>query len=148
MLDFEYLLIQLTDIDDTIKISNVLDTVALIKSTLLEAPKPVAGMPELYGKLAQSLNQPQFVYVTGSPFQLYPFLNDFIDTTYSASKGPIFAQNLTIVDPVEAIKFVSNGNTEGFKNSQVDRLRVMYPNKKWLAIGDSTQKDPEVYGAS
>ncbi|KIM41602.1 hypothetical protein M413DRAFT_19017 [Hebeloma cylindrosporum] len=138
----------ISDIDDTIKISNVLDTVALIKSTLLEAPKPVAGMPELYGKLAQSLNQPQFVYVTGSPFQLYPFLNDFIDTTYSASKGPIFAQNLTIVDPVEAIKFVSNGNTEGFKNAQIDRLRVMYLNKKWLAIGDSTQKDPEVYGAS
>jgi len=24
---------------------------------------------------------------------------------------------------------------------QIDRLQVMYPNKKWLAIGDSTQTD-------
>ncbi|KAF8153193.1 hypothetical protein B0H34DRAFT_800424 [Crassisporium funariophilum] len=138
----------ISDIDDTVKISNVLDTVALIKSTLLEEPKPVPGMPELYTSLAKSLNKPQFVYVTGSPFQLYPFLNKFLDTTYPNAKGPIFTQNLTVVNPVEALQFLMNGNTQAYKVSMVDRLKAMYPKKTWLAIGDSTQKDPEVYGES
>ena len=41
-------------------------------------------MPELYAALAEKLD-PQFVFVTGSPYQLYPFLHDFINTTYNAS---------------------------------------------------------------
>jgi len=136
-----------TDIDDTIKVSNVLDKLALVKNTLLEEAKPVTGMPELYKSLVTSLNQPQFVYVTGTPYQFYPFLNNFIDTTYAASKGPILSQNLTIVDIPEAIKFLtSNGEqTQKFKVDMINRLQGMYPSKKWLAIGDSTQKDPEVY---
>jgi len=105
-------------------------------------------MPELYTSLSQSLKQPQFVYITGSPFQLYPFLNNFLDTTYASAKGPIFAQNLTIVDPSQTISFLTNGNenTEAFKTATINKVKAMYPNKKWLAIGDSTQKDPEVYG--
>ncbi|CAA7268768.1 unnamed protein product [Cyclocybe aegerita] len=135
----------ISDIDDTVKISNVLDTLELIKSTLLDEPKAVPGMPELYTSLAASLNKPQFVYITGSPFQLFPFLNDFLDSAYSTAKGPIFTQNLTVIDPVQAIQFITNSNTQAYKVSQIDRLQAMYPNKKWLAIGDSTQKDPEVY---
>ena len=41
-------------------------------------------MPELYAALADKLD-PQSVFVTGSPYQLYPFLHDFINTTYNAS---------------------------------------------------------------
>ncbi|KDR77320.1 hypothetical protein GALMADRAFT_66735 [Galerina marginata CBS 339.88] len=140
----------ISDIDDTVKVSYVLDKVALLKATLLEDPKAVTGMPELYASLAKSLNDPQFVYVSGSPFQLYPFLKNFIDTAFSASKGPFLVQNLTLVNPAEVIEFISNSdtNTETFKLAMIDRLKGMYPNKKWLAIGDSTQRDPEVYGES
>lgn len=132
------------DIDDTVKISNVLDKAALIKSTLIDDPLPVAGMPDLYASLARSI-QPQFIYVSGSPFQLYPFLRDFIDTTYSASKGPIFLQNLTLADVPKVVDFVSNGNVLEYKVAMIDRIKGMYPNKKFLCIGDSTQKDPETY---
>lgn len=54
-----------SDIDDTVKVSNVLNKAALIKSTLIDDPHPVAEMPELYC-LARSI-QPQFIYVSGSP---------------------------------------------------------------------------------
>ncbi|CAA7268767.1 unnamed protein product [Cyclocybe aegerita] len=135
----------ISDIDDTIKVSHVLDKAKLIKSTLLEPPKAVPGMPEVYASLAKSLKQPQFVYVSGSPYQLYPFLNSFIDTSYAASKGPILLKNLTAVDPVQTIKFITGSNTQAYKVMQIDRLRAMYPAKKWLMVGDSTEKDPEVY---
>ncbi|TFK28491.1 hypothetical protein FA15DRAFT_700943 [Coprinopsis marcescibilis] len=138
----------LSDIDDTIKVSNVLDRIALLKSTLLEEPKAVPGMPELYASLATSLNSPQFVYLTATPYQFYPFLNRFVDSAYSASKGPILSQNLTIVDIPEAIEFISSSNTFAYKVSQIDRVQALYPNKKFLLIGDSTQADPEVYAAS
>ncbi|KAJ3515611.1 hypothetical protein NLJ89_g1647 [Agrocybe chaxingu] len=133
------------DIDDTIKVSHVLDKAKLVKSTLLEPPKAVPGMPEVYASLAKSLKQPQFVYVSGSPYQLYPFLNSFIDTSYAASKGPILLKNLTAVDPVQVVKFITGSNTQAYKVMQIDRLRAMYPAKKWLMVGDSTEKDPEVY---
>jgi len=135
----------ISDIDDTVKISNVLDKAALIKSTLIDDPLPVAGMPELYSSLARSI-QPQFIYVSGSPFQLYPFLRSFINTTYSASNGPIFLQNLTLLDIPEVVDFVTNGNVFEYKVAMIDRIKGMYPNKKFLCVGDSTQKDPETYG--
>ena len=90
------------DIDDTIKVSNVLDTVELVKSTLLEEAKAVTGMPGLYSSLSKSLSSPPFIYITGSPYQVYPFLNQFIDTSYPDAKGPIFAQNLTVLNIVDA----------------------------------------------
>ncbi|PPQ66437.1 hypothetical protein CVT24_007203 [Panaeolus cyanescens] len=138
----------ISDIDDTIKISNVLDKKALIRSTLLDAPKPVPGMPELYAKLSKTLKDPQFVYVSGSPFQLYPFLHEFIDSTYTTAKGPIMLQNLTVFDPRDVIEFIASSSdaTYNHKMESITTLRSFYPKKKWMMIGDSTQKDPEVYG--
>lgn len=121
------------------KISNVLDKVALTKLTLIDDPPPVAGMPELHGSLAR----PQFIYVLGSPFQLYPFLRSFINTTYSASNGPIFLQNLTLVDIPEVVDFVTNGNVFEYKAAMIDRIKGMYPNKRFLCGGG---RDPETYG--
>ncbi|KAJ3495715.1 hypothetical protein NLJ89_g10583 [Agrocybe chaxingu] len=134
----------ISDIDDTVKISNVLDVVASVKTALLDEPKPVPGMPALYTSLANSL-KPQFFYVTGSTYQFYPFLNQFLDTTFSTAKGPIFTRNLTIIDPAQLISLITSSTTQEYKVGQIDRLRSMYPSKKWLAIGDSTQKDPEAY---
>lgn len=136
------------DIDDTIKISNVNDKLELIKATLLEQPKAVPGMPELYASLAANLNSPQFIYITGSPFQLYPLLRNFLDTAYTASNGPIFMQNLTLVDIPGLLDFAKSDGVLEYKTSMVDRVQAMYPKKRFVAIGDSTQKDPETYGSA
>lgn len=146
MLTFNGLLnVLLADIDDTVKISNVLDKLALAQSTFIDAPKAVAGMPELYASLAKSLNDPQFVYVSGSPFQLFPFLRDFIATSYPQARGPILLQNLTLADVGGLLDFAASNGVQEYKVSMIDRIKGMYPNKKYLTIGDSTQKDPETY---
>ncbi|KAK7040705.1 hypothetical protein VNI00_009611 [Paramarasmius palmivorus] len=136
-----------TDIDDTIKISNVLDKIKLAQTTLLDDPTPVAGMPELYASLAQTLNSPQFIYVSGSPFQLYPFLRDFISTSFAESRGPLFLRNLTITDLsliLDSFSEDENAKLE-YKLSQIARIQRIYPQKSFLSIGDSTEKDPEIY---
>ncbi|KAH7100002.1 hypothetical protein BKA62DRAFT_707946 [Auriculariales sp. MPI-PUGE-AT-0066] len=99
----------ISDVDDTIKISNVLNKLELIKNTFIEEPKAVAGMPELYASLKTSLNDPLFSYISGSPFQLDKL------------------------------------NTYKHKVATIDRLVNLYPQKKFLMIGDSTEQDPEVY---
>ncbi|KAJ8508513.1 hypothetical protein ONZ45_g9222 [Pleurotus djamor] len=138
----------ISDIDDTIKISNTLDKLEVVKSTLLDDPKPVVGMPELYASLSRSLttsSPPQFIYVSGSPFQLYPFLRSFVSTTYSASRGPLFLQNLTLIDIPGLLDFAQSDGILEYKTEMVQRVQSFYPGKKWLTIGDSTQKDPETY---
>ncbi|KAF8624707.1 hypothetical protein AX17_007038 [Amanita inopinata Kibby_2008] len=138
----------ISDIDDTIKVTDVLDTVSTLKATFLDNPVPVAGMPELYASLSKSLSSPHFLYVSGSMFQIYPFLRKFIDTTYSSAKGPIFLRNLTYTDIPGIVNFIQSDGVFDFKLSVIDQIKGMYPNKKFLAIGDSTQKDPETYGAA
>ena len=125
------------------KITNVLDTAAMLETTFLDDPVPVAGMPELYASLARTFSS-DFFYISGSMLQLYPFLHDFIDTTYSASQGPLFLRNLTDISDIVNI-LGTNGIFE-YKSAVIDQIKGMYPNKKFLVIGDSTQKDPETYG--
>jgi phosphatidate phosphatase APP1 len=134
------------DVDDTIKVSNVLDKLKLLKATFLDDPVPVAGMPELYKKLKGDLGDPAFFYVTGSPFQLYPFLRGFIGATYP--RGPIMPKNLTFVDVPGVIKAIGLEGTQQFKDAMVDRIHGFYPKKTFVAIGDSTERDPETYGDS
>ncbi|ETW87506.1 hypothetical protein HETIRDRAFT_145519 [Heterobasidion irregulare TC 32-1] len=135
----------ISDIDDTVKITNTLDKLKVIQATLLDDPTPVSGMPELYSHLNTALSKPAFFYVSGSPFQLYPFLNDFITTTFP--NGPIFLQNLTFTNVEGLADLVANENQVfDYKVGQIQKIHGMYPGKKFLTVGDSTQKDPETYG--
>lgn len=77
--------------------------------------------------------------------QLYPFINDFLQKTYSKSYGPIFLQNFSLLDLSLDLKMLKGGETQTYKEAQITRIHGMYPQKSFLAIGDSTQKDPEVY---
>ncbi|KIY62350.1 hypothetical protein CYLTODRAFT_494702 [Cylindrobasidium torrendii FP15055 ss-10] len=136
----------ISDIDDTVKVSNVLDTMKAIKAVLFDDAVPVSGMPELYSSLVESLDDPNFIYITGSPYELYPNLHDFISTSFVDSRGPILTKNLTVTNIAElASQIFDDSDTLNYKVSQIDRVHELYPNKKFLAIGDSTQKDPEVY---
>jgi len=136
----------ISDIDDTVKVSHSLDKLLLAKATLIDDPVPVTGMPDVYKSLATSLNSPQFIYVSASPFQLYPFLRDFIDTTYAASTGPIMLNNLTTTNISDIVDFSKDDGIFEYKSAMIDRIQGMYPGKKFLTVGDSTQKDPETYG--
>jgi len=140
----------ISDVDDTVKQSFVLDKRRLIKATFVDEPKPVQHMPELYASLSHTLAHPQFVYITGSPFQLYPFLRSFIYDTYPTAKGPILTRELdfSLTNPARMLGFLDHDNLKNFKLEAIGNLTRFYPQKRWLAIGDSGEKDPEIYGAA
>ncbi|KAK6525764.1 hypothetical protein TWF281_010809 [Arthrobotrys megalospora] len=133
-----------SDVDDTIKVSNVLDKKQAVKSLFIDDHEAVGGMPELYSQLDGELGNPAWFYLTGSPYQLYPSLRKFIFEKYP--KGPMIVQNLTLTDVQSILKFVlDDNNVRDYKIAQMEKLRSFYPQKKFLTIGDSTQADPEVY---
>jgi phosphatidate phosphatase APP1 len=137
----------LSDVDDTIKLSQVLDTAETLKKTFLEQPQAIAGMSQLYRALDAALGgdgASLFVYLTGSPFQLQPMLKTFIGTA-GFPEGPLLLKNLTLTDVSSLVEFAKGDGTEAYKKAQIEKIHGWYPGKKWLAIGDSTQKDPEVY---
>ncbi|KAF8871703.1 hypothetical protein CPB85DRAFT_1445428 [Mucidula mucida] len=136
----------ISDIDDTIKITNVTETQLLLTNTFISNPEPVAGMPELYASLVSSLDDPDFIYLTGTPWQFYSFVHDFIQSTFSASPGPIINNNLTVTDVTQVFTDLLTLDTYSYKVKQITRIHAMYPDKTFLVVGDSGQTDPEVYG--
>jgi len=105
-------------------------------------------MPELYASLSTSLTK-DFHYVTGSPYQLYPFLHDFLLDQYPTAAGPITTKNLTLEDISGLWDFLfDDDGTKMYKIAEVARIHNLFPKKTFLTVGDSSQADPEVYAES
>ena len=133
-----------SDIDDTIKISDVLNRRKLLRHTFIdEHGTPVPGMPELYRTLVGRLFDPTFIYLSASPWQLYIFLLDFVRTNYPF--GQIILRDMSYLELWSFIASLTIGTKE-FKEFEMEKIHRWFPNKQWLCIGDSTQKDPESYG--
>ncbi|KAF3090651.1 hypothetical protein TWF102_003972 [Orbilia oligospora] len=133
-----------SDVDDTIKVSHVLDRKKNMQAIFVDDHEIVNGMPEFYSKLDGELGNPAWYYLTGSPYQLYPSLRKFIFEAYP--KGPIITKNLTVTDIPSIFQNLSDDDILGnYKVTQLEKLRSFYPKKKFITIGDSTQADPEAY---
>ena len=135
----------MVDIDDTIKISEVRNRVALLKHTFIDKQgQPVAGMPDLYRTLIQRLNFPTFFYLSASPWQLYLFIREFVDTNYPF--GQIILRDMSYLELSSFISSLTIG-TQDYKMDRIDKIHRWFPHKEFLCIGDSTQRDPETYAA-
>ena len=66
-----------SDIDDTIKISEVLDKIRLVANTFIHGFRVVEGMPEVYRKWKQRYNC-SVHYLSAMPDQLYTVTRDFV----------------------------------------------------------------------
>lgn len=128
----------ISDVDDTIKISQVLDKKALVKNTFAEPYRVTDGFPEYYAKL--KTQGAYFHYVSASPWQLYPSLKPFMNENYP--KGTVSLRNFRIKDS-SLIKFLQS--SADYKVAQISRIIRRYPKHQFILIGDSGEHDPEVY---
>ncbi len=128
----------ISDIDDTIKISEVLDKQALIQNIFFKDYHPTPGMPEYYRQLAEQ--GAFFHYVSASPWQLYPALRPFMKKHYP--KGTISLRHFRIADSSFVKFFLSS---QDYKIETIRNIIRRYPQHHFLLIGDSGEKDPEVY---
>jgi phosphatidate phosphatase APP1 len=115
--------------------------IGILRSTFVATPEPTPNMPAFYASL-ESAFQPNWFYVSASPYNLYPFLRPFIHETYPF--GPLLLRDASWVTPSGLLQTLTQG-VQAFKVSRFERIHNWLPNRKVLCIGDSTQSDPEAY---
>ena len=129
----------ISDIDDTIKQSNVLDKKQLLENTFTKPFVVVTGMPELYRHWqAQGA---MFHYVSSSPWQLYPALNEFVQQV-GLPAGSFHLKLFRVKDETAMSIFASPLET---KLAIIQSILTTYPDRQFVLVGDSGEKDPEVY---
>ncbi|MGE3841329.1 MAG: App1 family protein [Vicinamibacterales bacterium] len=129
-----------SDIDDTIKDSHVLDMHELGVNTFLRDFRAVAGMSDLYRRWAAS-GTAVFHYVSTSPLQLYPALADFVRRD-GFPEGSFHLRPFRLKDRSVQTFF---GDPPAFKVGVIDSLMRRFPERRFILVGDSGEQDPEVY---
>ena len=130
-----------SDIDDTIKITEVLSKRACSRNTFLRPFRAVPGMADLYKDWSRQ--GATLHYVSACPWQLYEPLREFMaEAGFPA--GPMVMKLFRWKDRTVWDLFDS---PEEFKVEQVGAILERFPNRHFILVGDSGQSDPEAYGA-
>jgi hypothetical protein len=132
----------ITDIDDTIKVSNVLNKKEMIKNTFIKRYRAVPGMSRIYRELKK--RGASFHYVSGSPWQLFVPLHTFMKRN-GFPAGSMQFKMFRLKDR-SGISFLS-GEQIGYKTEVIRAIMKDFPERTFILIGDSGEKDPEVYAA-
>jgi phosphatidate phosphatase APP1 len=135
----------ISDIDDTVLQSRVLDWKRAVRLLLLHnarTRKPLPGLAALYRALQQGADgqgrNPIF-YVSSSPWNLYDLLERFMELN-SIPPGPVYLRDYG----TDAGKFVATAG-HGHKLERARDLIRRLPQLEWVLIGDSGQADAEIY---
>ncbi|MBN2145360.1 MAG: App1 family protein [Candidatus Aureabacteria bacterium] len=129
----------ITDVDDTIKVSQVTDKKELIANTFLREFRPVEGMNSVFNNWRGKGYV--FHYVSASPWQLYPFLEEFREKN-GFPQGSFHLKYFRLKDETFFNLFMS---AETYKSEIIPSILKEYPKRKFILVGDSGEKDPEVY---
>lgn len=128
-----------SDIDDTIKFSEVLDREELVENTLLYPFLEIKGMADWYSSYEDC--GASFHYVSKSPWQLFNSLSKFLKQTgFPQGSYYLRYQKPYSLKRWRKIKSIS-------KEDYIRDLMKRFPGRKFILIGDSTQKDPKTYSS-
>ncbi len=131
----------ISDIDDTIKITDVTDRREMLRNTFLREFQTVPGMPALYARAAMTGTSVH--YVSGSPWSLHHELDAFFRRV-GLPDGTFHLRHMEV--RVSNIAKVLSAPSEP-KMKAIGTLLRDFPQRKFLLIGDTGEKDPEIYGA-
>ncbi len=130
----------ISDIDDTVKISQVTNIPKLLDNTFIKDFVAVPGMADFY----QYLNARGVAihFVSSSPWQLYTPLQHFLE----ASNFPWSSLELKYVRFRDETLFNLLKKGTDTKPEQIEPVLRRFPHRQFILIGDSGEQDPEVYG--
>lgn len=129
-----------SDIDDTIKITGVTDPRALVQNTFLRDYEAVSGMAGFYREIAA--HGAQFHYLSNSPWQLYAPLSAFFEAQ-GFPRGTYHMRLFRLKDS-SIVRFLAS--PEEHKRSTLEALLKQFPRRRFVLVGDTGERDPEIYG--
>jgi len=138
----------ISDIDDTVLVSKattILPKLFLMVSKNSKTRLPFEGVAGFYQALRSGNNgskgQNPLFYVSSSEWNLYDFLVDFFHIQ-DIPKGPFLLQQLK-TNLFQLVR--SGGGTHNHKMEKILHLMELFEDLKFVLIGDSGQRDAELY---
>jgi phosphatidate phosphatase APP1 len=131
----------LSDIDDTIKETDIANRRNMLMNTFCRPFVPSDDMALLYQNWKKNLSA-AFHYISASPYQLYRPLNDFL-INHGFPLGTFHLKTFRLKDESFFDLFMS---PDEFKRSIIQPILERFPKRKFILVGDATEKDPEIYG--
>jgi phosphatidate phosphatase APP1 len=135
----------ISDIDDTVLETHVTSVLSMLRLTFFGnalTRLPFAGTAALYQALQAGISgydQNPIFYVSRSPWNLYEFLDAFFEQR-DIPKGPFFLRDLGLR------RRRRRASTDpDHKLAQMRRLFRVYPALSFVLIGDSGERDPELF---
>ena len=124
----------ISDVDDTIIETGVQRVGLMLRQTFTGSAltrTPFPGAAELYRDMEAGANP--FFYVSSSPWNLHAFLLAFLEHR-AFPLGPLLLRDLV-------------GSREGRarKHERIEEVLALHPTLPFVLIGDSGEKDPEIY---
>ena len=129
-----------SDIDDTIKHTQVRDRREMLLNTFARPFVAVPGMADWMRQCATAYASTSFHYVSGGPEQLYPAIAEFLQEQ-AFPRGTVHLRTVDLAREV----FASGTGTQAHKIAAIGRLMSDFPQRRFLLVGDSGEKDPETY---
>ncbi len=130
----------ISDIDDTVLETHVTQRLRMVWVTVSRNAHTRLAFPgttELYRALVagpQGRGDNPVFYVSKSPWNLYDFLIEFLDR-HGLPRGPLFLRDvgLRAEAPLD------------FKSAAIDDIFATYPRLPFVLVGDSGERDPDIY---
>jgi Uncharacterized conserved protein (DUF2183) len=129
-----------SDIDDTLRISDVRHPSALMRRTFLQPFEPVPGMAEVCARLAEA--GAAFEYLSCSPQQLAPALHDWL----LAAGFPEGGLHLRPFRWKDERLFTLFADPAEHKRPVLEALLAAHPQRRLVLVGDTGEDDPEIFG--
>jgi phosphatidate phosphatase APP1 len=131
----------ISDLDDTVIRSSVTDLLKMARTTLFRNAHtrlPFEGVAAFYRALQLGPSGEDFnpiFYVSSSPWNLYDLLEDFLDV-HGVPEGPLFLKDWSPT---------TLRDHDRHKLGIIRTLLTTYPDLPFVLIGDSGERDPEIY---
>ncbi len=129
----------ISDVDDTVRDSNVLDKRELLANIFLRQFRAIPGMADAYR--AWAAKGAAFHYVSAAPWQTAPTFRGFLSANGfpngSVHMRDFRLQDASLLDMLQA--------PTGYKIDTIDAVMRTYPDRRFILVGDDGEHDPQVY---
>jgi hypothetical protein len=130
-----------SDIDDTIKVTEIQNRQELLANTFLREFRPVPGMAGVFERWAKS--GAAFHYLSAGPWQLHGVLTEFLEQ-HGFPAGSLYMRAFRWKDTDFFSLFSA---PDRHKHANIEPIIRSFPHRRFMFVGDSGEQDPEIYGA-
>ncbi|MDB9524719.1 DUF2183 domain-containing protein [Oscillatoria sp. CS-180] len=135
----------ISDIDDTIVHTAATDLLKMIRIVYMgnaESRTPFDGVSDFYNQLQKGKSREEcnpIFYVSSSAWNMYDVFAQFMEMN-DIPKGPIFLKDIEL-----SLEKIVNFKHEVHKREQIQPIFERFNRLPFILVGDSGQKDPEIY---